>query len=99
MILLAYVFMILFISGVLILGIDAIVHTHRHEKWMWQLIVVSRIRSASVFGMNIDELEKNPDSILPPESIRILFTRISGGLLIISAITAFCVLIAVFAAR
>ena len=98
MVLLAYVLVILFISGVLILGIDAIVHTRRHEKWMWQLIVISRTRSASVFGMNADELEKDTDSVLPSESFRVLFTRIWGGLLIISAITAFCVLIAIFAA-
>ena len=97
MIVLVYVFVILFIFGVLVLGIDAVVHTRRHEKWVWQLIIVSRTRSAGVLGMNTDEIEKDPDSLLPSEGFRILFTRIWGGLLIISAIAAFCVVIALLA--
>ena len=78
MIILVNVLIILFISGILILGIDASVNAGRHEKWMWQLVLVSRARSANFFGMNLEELEKDPDSLLPSESVRLLFTRIWG---------------------
>lgn len=91
---LGYVFVIMVIIGALFLGIDAFVHTHRYEKWIWQLVIISRLQTTKAIGMDMDELGKDTESLQPSGKYRILITRIWGGLLLVIAVITLCVLIA-----
>lgn len=91
---LGYVFVIMVIIGALFLGIDAFVHTHRYEKWIWQLVIISRLHTTKAIGMDMDELGKDTESLQPSGKYRILITRIWGGLLLVIAVITLCVLIA-----
>lgn len=93
---LAYVFMILVIIGALFLGIDAFVHTHRYEKWIWQLAIMSRLQTTRALGMDMDEIGKDTESLQPSGKHRILITRIWGGTLLVIAVITFCVLMTTF---
>lgn len=98
MIFLAYIFVILVIIGALFLGIDAFIHTHRYEKWIWQIAIMSRVKTTKALGMDMDELGKGAESLQPSGKYRILITRIWGGLLLVIAVITFCVLISTFIA-
>ena len=86
---------ILIIFALLYFGIDAVIHTDRYEKWVWQLIVLSRVKSSKVLGQDMDKIGEDTESIAPQEGYRIWFTRIWGGMLVALALVALCVLIAV----